>query len=180
MIPVNLELVKELWLPNIFIYNLKTFKVRPRKNGWWVVLYTRTAICSSIFLYRYLHGQCHKNVDPNMYRQYFRIVPCTYLPWRPTQHPLCWVIVLCTCLLWSQTLYLLCWVTVPCTYLMWSQTLIFYAESLHYVNSCCEVRLSIPLLSQLAVVESGSVHPYWVICLLCIYAQQILAESEAA
>ena len=27
MIPVNLELVKELWLPNIFIYNLKTFKV---------------------------------------------------------------------------------------------------------------------------------------------------------
>ena len=27
MIPVNLELVKQLWLPNIFIYNLKTFKV---------------------------------------------------------------------------------------------------------------------------------------------------------
>ena len=27
MIPVNLELVKELWLPNIFIYNLKTFEV---------------------------------------------------------------------------------------------------------------------------------------------------------
>ena len=27
MIPVNLELVKKLWLPNIFIYNLKTFKV---------------------------------------------------------------------------------------------------------------------------------------------------------
>ena len=27
MIPVNLELVRELWLPNIFIYNLKTFKV---------------------------------------------------------------------------------------------------------------------------------------------------------
>ncbi len=25
--PVNLELVNELWLPNIFIYNLKTFKV---------------------------------------------------------------------------------------------------------------------------------------------------------
>ena len=25
--PVNLELVKDLWLPNIFIYNLKTFKV---------------------------------------------------------------------------------------------------------------------------------------------------------
>ena len=37
MIPVNLELVKELWLPNIFIYNLKTFKVRPRKNGWFLV-----------------------------------------------------------------------------------------------------------------------------------------------
>ena len=28
MIPVNLELVRELWLPNIFIYNLKTFKVK--------------------------------------------------------------------------------------------------------------------------------------------------------
>jgi len=27
MIPVNLELVNLLWLPNIFIYNLKTFKV---------------------------------------------------------------------------------------------------------------------------------------------------------
>ena len=27
MIPVNLELVNDLWLPNIFIYNLKTFKV---------------------------------------------------------------------------------------------------------------------------------------------------------
>ena len=27
MIPVNLALVNELWLPNIFIYNLKTFKV---------------------------------------------------------------------------------------------------------------------------------------------------------
>ena len=27
MIPVNLELVNELWLPIIFIYNLKTFKV---------------------------------------------------------------------------------------------------------------------------------------------------------
>ena len=173
MIPVNLELVKELWLPNIFIYNLKTFKVRPRKNGWWVVLYTRTAICSSIFLYRYLHGQCHKNVDPNMYRQYFRIVPCTYLPWSPTQHPLVWVIVLCTYLLWTRgvripTCYAESPCRVQCTYLMWSQTLIFYAESLHYVNSCCGVRLSIPLLSQLAVAESGSVHPYWVICLLYI------------
>ena len=28
MIPVNLELVNQLWLPNIFIYNLKTFKVK--------------------------------------------------------------------------------------------------------------------------------------------------------
>ena len=26
-IPMNLEFVKDLWLPNIFIYNLKTFKV---------------------------------------------------------------------------------------------------------------------------------------------------------
>ena len=29
LIPVNLELVNDLWLPNIFIYNLKTFKVGP-------------------------------------------------------------------------------------------------------------------------------------------------------
>ena len=27
MVPVNLELVNHLWLPNVFIYNLKTFKV---------------------------------------------------------------------------------------------------------------------------------------------------------
>ena len=27
LIPVNLELVNLLWLPNIFVYNLKTFKV---------------------------------------------------------------------------------------------------------------------------------------------------------
>ena len=27
MIPMNLEFVKDLWLPNIFIYNLKTYKV---------------------------------------------------------------------------------------------------------------------------------------------------------
>ena len=32
LIPVNLELVNELWLPNIFIYNLKTFKVIIRKT----------------------------------------------------------------------------------------------------------------------------------------------------
>ena len=33
MIPVNLELVNELWLPNIFIYNLKTFKVSLHHMG---------------------------------------------------------------------------------------------------------------------------------------------------
>ena len=27
MFPVNLELVNHLWLPNVFIYNLRTFKV---------------------------------------------------------------------------------------------------------------------------------------------------------
>ena len=26
-VPMNLEFVKDLWLPNIFIYNLKTYKV---------------------------------------------------------------------------------------------------------------------------------------------------------
>ena len=37
MVPVNLELVNHLWLPNVFIYNLKTFKARlyynAMKNG---------------------------------------------------------------------------------------------------------------------------------------------------
>ena len=28
MVPVNLELVNHLWLPNVFVYNLKTFKVQ--------------------------------------------------------------------------------------------------------------------------------------------------------
>ena len=32
MIPVNLELVNQLWLPNIFIYNLKIFKVNSIKD----------------------------------------------------------------------------------------------------------------------------------------------------
>ena len=27
MVPMNLEFIKELWVPNIFIYNLKTYKV---------------------------------------------------------------------------------------------------------------------------------------------------------
>ena len=27
MVPMNLEYVKDLWVPNIFIYNLKTYKV---------------------------------------------------------------------------------------------------------------------------------------------------------
>ena len=27
MFPVNVELVNLLWLPNVYIYNLKTFKV---------------------------------------------------------------------------------------------------------------------------------------------------------
>merc|ERR1719346_893244 len=27
IVPMNLEFVKDLWLPNIFIYNLKTYKV---------------------------------------------------------------------------------------------------------------------------------------------------------
>ena len=31
MVPVNLELVNHLWLPNVFIYNLRTFKVKQPK-----------------------------------------------------------------------------------------------------------------------------------------------------
>ena len=32
MVPVNLELVNHLWLPNVFIYNLKTFKVKQQET----------------------------------------------------------------------------------------------------------------------------------------------------
>ena len=33
MFPVNLELVNHLWLPNVFIYNLRTFKVCVRRRS---------------------------------------------------------------------------------------------------------------------------------------------------
>ena len=39
MVPMNLEFVKDLWLPNIFIYNLKTYKVIDVLNklaGLWI------------------------------------------------------------------------------------------------------------------------------------------------
>ena len=34
MVPMNLEFVKDLWLPNIFIYNLKTYKVMKEASPW--------------------------------------------------------------------------------------------------------------------------------------------------
>ena len=34
MVPMNLEFVKDLWLPNIFIYNLKTYKVKEKILLW--------------------------------------------------------------------------------------------------------------------------------------------------
>ncbi|QQP40987.1 Gammaaminobutyric acid receptor subunit deltalike, partial [Caligus rogercresseyi] len=61
LIPVNLELVNELWLPNIFIYNLKTFKVvevLSKHAGLWItsekdILYSQathiTFICPMRF-----------------------------------------------------------------------------------------------------------------------------------
>ena len=30
--PVDLNLINDLWVPNVFIYNLKTFKVKPVYN----------------------------------------------------------------------------------------------------------------------------------------------------
>ena len=30
--PVDLNLINDLWVPNVFIYNLKTFKVKGQKN----------------------------------------------------------------------------------------------------------------------------------------------------
>jgi hypothetical protein len=61
LVPMNLEFVKDLWLPNIFIYNLKTYKVIDVLNklaGLWisathVVLYSQathiTFICPMRF-----------------------------------------------------------------------------------------------------------------------------------
>ena len=61
MVPMNLEFVKDLWLPNIFIYNLKTYKVIDVLNklaGLWIgadktVLYSQathiTFICPMRF-----------------------------------------------------------------------------------------------------------------------------------
>ena len=60
-VPMNLEFVKDLWLPNIFIYNLKTFKVvdvLSKLAGLWIdtdknVLYSQaphiTFICPMRF-----------------------------------------------------------------------------------------------------------------------------------
>ena len=30
--PVDLNLIKDLWVPNVFIYNLKTFKVKYKEK----------------------------------------------------------------------------------------------------------------------------------------------------
>ena len=61
MVPMNLEFVKDLWLPNIFIYNLKTYKVidvLSKLAGLWIdtdknVLYSQathiTFICPMRF-----------------------------------------------------------------------------------------------------------------------------------
>ena len=52
VVPTNVELVKDLWLPNIFIYNLKTFKVidvLSKLSGLWIdtdknVLYSQATL----------------------------------------------------------------------------------------------------------------------------------------
>jgi len=56
MVPMNLEFVKDLWLPNIFIYNLKTYKVidvLSKLAGLWiysnrVILYSQATHISFI------------------------------------------------------------------------------------------------------------------------------------
>jgi len=61
LVPVNLELIKNLWLPNIFIYNLKSFKtidVLSKLAGLWIdskkrIYYSQathiTFICPMVF-----------------------------------------------------------------------------------------------------------------------------------
>lgn len=70
--PVDLNLIKDLWVPNVFIYNLKTFKVidvLSRLAGLWVspnkdVMYSQasqiTFICPMIFDYFPLDTQVCK------------------------------------------------------------------------------------------------------------------------
>jgi len=70
--PVDLNLIKDLWVPNVFIYNLKTFKVidvLSRLAGLWVspnkdVMYSQasqiTFICPMIFNYFPLDTQVCK------------------------------------------------------------------------------------------------------------------------
>merc|ERR1711953_771879 len=56
MVPTEVELVDDLWLPNIFIYNLKTFKVidvLSKLNGLWIdtdknVLYSQATLITTI------------------------------------------------------------------------------------------------------------------------------------
>merc|ERR1719150_3199862 len=56
MVPMNLEFIKELWVPNIFIYNLKTYKVidvLSKLAGLWIdpnknVLYSQATHISFI------------------------------------------------------------------------------------------------------------------------------------
>ena len=79
--PVNLELVKDLWLPNIFIYNLKTFKVvevLSKHAGLWVspenaILYSQathiTFICPMRFDSFPLDTQVRAGVGGLVFRQ---------------------------------------------------------------------------------------------------------------
>jgi hypothetical protein len=41
MFPINLELINQLWLPNVYIYNLKTFKVRIQ----YAAFFCRSSVC---------------------------------------------------------------------------------------------------------------------------------------
>ena len=78
---VNLELVKDLWLPNIFIYNLKTFKVvevLSKHAGLWVspenaILYSQathiTFICPMRFDSFPLDTQVRAGVGGLVFRQ---------------------------------------------------------------------------------------------------------------
>ena len=63
MFPVNLELVKQLWLPNIYIYNLRTFKVIYKCENLLVRCQTLKVKATSL---KYQKKLVSSSLDPNI------------------------------------------------------------------------------------------------------------------
>merc|ERR1719245_1315339 len=95
--PVDLNLINDLWVPNVFIYNLKTFKVidvLSKLAGLWVnakkeIMYSQasqiTFICPMIFNYFPLDTQvCKFQVGSYSYNMEKMIFEVTHLGYSHT------------------------------------------------------------------------------------------------